>query len=632
MLLRSIKRTPIEARKEMEAILEGNTADYSRKLGIIQNCIYGVDIQPIAIQVSKLRFFISLLVDFSVDKSKINYGIQPLPNLDYKLMQGNSLIEDFHGFTLNLKEQDTEEGSGHLFCENSKVVSLIEDLWEKQADYLRESRPKQKEKLREEVEKDIINIFDTYIRQKMLQYFTELKSVEGRAKQIPNDKQKADYIAIEKAKIDKRYSFDYVALEKELKDLTHGFKLRNFFPWQLYFADVFQKKGGFDIVIGNPPYIDSENMTNNMPELRSKLKDLYQSAKGNWDIFVIFIEKGITLCNPKGSLSYIIPNKLISVGYTEAVRTFISKKCVVDIRDYSRVNVFEEAAVYPVVILVKNTDVKCDVNMSIMSDLNDVKQTNIIASDTFYSDINWDKYFSSSTNTNILLKMATNMKLGDKFPNVLGAATVNEAYQIKEVLTEIGRSKNGYKLINTGTIDRYTSLWGSKKTQYIKGNYQHPYVSEHNLSQINKTRLLQAKSAKIIIAGMAKIIEAYYDDGNYLAGKSTLIILHNDKELLKILLGILNSKLISFWFQQSYKSLAMAGGYFNMGPNEIKCIPIHELNKAKLANILRCVDKIIASKDADITNDTSALESKIDALVYSLYGLTDDEIAVVEGA
>ena len=69
-----------------------------------------------------------------------------------------------------------------------------------------------------------------------------------------------------------------------------------------------------------------------------------------------------------------------------------------------------------------------------------------------------------------------------------------------------------------------------------------------------------------------------------------------------------------------------------MGPNEIKCIPIHELNKAKLANILRCVDKIIASKDADITNDTSALESKIDALVYSLYGLTDDEIAVVEGA
>ena len=224
-----IKRTPAEIRKETEQMLATNSADYIRKLGIVQNCIYGVDLQPIAIQVSKLRFFISLLVDFTVDKTQENYGIQPLPNLDYKLMQGNSLIENFHGFTLNLKEQDTAAGNGHLFCENSTVVSLIEDLWEKQSEYLREARPRQKEKLREEVEQDIVTIFDTYIRQKKAPYFAEFKQISEKALAIPTEKTREEFVKAEKAKLDKKYNFDYVTIEKELKDFTHGMKPRSFF-------------------------------------------------------------------------------------------------------------------------------------------------------------------------------------------------------------------------------------------------------------------------------------------------------------------------------------------------------------------------------------------------------------------
>ncbi|GAH08699.1 unnamed protein product, partial [marine sediment metagenome] len=116
---------------------------------------------------------------------------------------------------------------------------------------------KEKDRLREEVERDIINIFDTYLRQKKAPYFAELQRIEDISKRIPNKKQRADYVTKEKAKIDRRYKFNHMAIEAELKELTRGHTPRNFFPWQLYFAEVFKKKGGFDIVIGNPPLYQS---------------------------------------------------------------------------------------------------------------------------------------------------------------------------------------------------------------------------------------------------------------------------------------------------------------------------------------------------------------------------------------
>ena len=344
-----IKRTPSEIRHETEKILEANTADYIRKLGIIQNCIYGVDIQPIAIQVSKLRFFISLLVDFTVDKSKDNFGIQPLPNLDYKLMQGNSLIEDFHGFTLNLTERDTDANNGNLFSENSKVVSLIKDLWEKQGEYLRESRPKHKEKLRNEVEKDIINIFDTYIRQKMRQYFAELKSIESKAKQIPNEKQQAEYVIAEKLKIDKRHNFDYVAIEKELEELTHGIKPRNFFPWQLYFADVFQKKGGFDVVIGNPPYIKEYTFRNAFDGVRNS--PYYQ---GKMDLWYLFACHNLEQLNKTGVLTYIATNNWVTNSGASKMRSkVITDTVMLKLIDFGSYMIFETADIQTMIMMFK---------------------------------------------------------------------------------------------------------------------------------------------------------------------------------------------------------------------------------------------------------------------------------------
>lgn len=513
-----IKRTPIEARKEMEAILEGNTADYSRKLGIIQNCIYGVDIQPIAIQVSKLRFFISLLVDFSVDKSKHNFGIQPLPNLDYKLMQGNSLIEDFHGFTLNLKEQDTDDDSGHLFCDNSKVVSLIEDLWEKQADYLRESRPKQKEKLREEVEKDIVNIFDTYIRQKKAPYFAELKSIESKAKHIPTEKQKAEYIAVEKQKIDKRHNFNYVTIEEELRYLTHGNRPRNFFPWQLYFADVFKKKGGFDIVIGNPPYYQLSKDKTVSDEYKRHLRDKYKTSGGRLNTFIFFIHEGYELLKQGGYLAYIIPNTLLTQEYYRDTRELILKNTLLNkLVTYDGLQ-FENAVVENITLLfTKGSKTEYEIGVYLQRSI----QVDLIKS-KYKSQFLAEKNYSFNINSGDLSDKIYNLKNSDKLCN---HCDINQAIALKgdKSLSLRNSNPNGkfYKLLDGRNINKYSITWDGVYLDY-------------DVDRIHscKKKDIFLSGEKLLFRRVSSSLIFTYDNSNYFA-LNTLVVV-NKKDSCKL--------------------------------------------------------------------------------------------------
>jgi hypothetical protein len=141
---------------------------------------------------------------------------------------------------------------------------------------------------------------------------------------------------------------------------------------------------------------------------------------------------------------------------------------------------------------------------------------------------------------------------------------------------------------------------------------------------------LQAKSKKIIIGGMTKVLECVYDDGECLAGKSTIIILPNGNVNMKYILGILNSKFISFWYKAFYSSLSLAGGYLRIGSNEIKNIPLLMTTETEQNRIAKLVDLILTAKNRFAQANTTELERDIDLYVYKVYGLTDQEIAVVE--
>ena len=277
--------------------------------------------------------------------------------------------------------------------------------------------------------------------------------------------------------------------------------------------------------------------------------------------------------------------------------------------------------------------------MTVMETILQPGLINEIDQKIFYADIYWDKYFSADKRSiDIIQKLSGFQKL-EQCATVLGAATVSEAYELKEHVVEykyIDSNTPYKKFINSGTIDRYLSLWSKKKMQYIKSSYNEPVILDKNIRLISQTRLNQAKDEKIIIAGMTKCLECVYDTGEYLAAKSTVIILKKNVDL-KYLIGLLNSKLITFYFNNFFSSLSLAGGYLRVGPPQIKKIPIaipSETLQKEIINHVKTISSITSGHnycdDSEKQDYVSKIECKIDDLVYQLYGLTLEEIELVE--
>jgi len=400
---------------------------------------------------------------------------------------------------------------------------------------------------------------------------------------------------------------------EKLEEQERFFKENQAFEWTEEFPQISDENGnfiGFDIVIGNPPYIDSEYMVKNDAQTREYLKEKFQTTKGNWDIFIPFVEFAFTILKNNGNFSYIIPNKLLGAKYAKYLIDFLLTKKIEVIRDYSRENIFKKADVYPVVISVTNTQPQ---NQDIiffepMKNISQVKYTNGISFKTVKNDPNLDKYFAEQQTINIINKIKEHKSLEKKVSLISDASTVSEAYILKEKIINSKKQTNDFKkIINTGTIDPYKILWGKKPMRYIKDKYEKPIIKHTDLKEISKKRYKQSISNKIIIAGMSKIIEAVFDDGKILAAKSTNIILDDNIDKLKFILGILNSKLMSFYVTNYFHSNKMAGGYINISPRLLKMLPIPTINNK---TIISKVNKILKLKQNNINANTEKIEIK----------------------
>lgn len=304
--------------------------NYGRKLFLIQKCIYGVDIQQIAVEIAKLRFFISLLVDEDVDKSKDNWGIEPLPNLDFKIMQGDSLISDFLGVSFELQKVPSENQGKLDFLDEKS--GLIDQFERKKIEYQNESDKSHKGKLLEEIDDSIIEIFKLIVKQQKESYFSAIESIKRKYSVLPNREEREDITQKEICKINARYCFDLNNAEKQLREYTGKLKIRPFFPWQLYFAEVFTEKQGFDLIIGNPPYLESRNKS-----FSEKQKLSYQSAcKTRWgeessyitkgaDLLIYFFELSLHLINDSGIVTLITQNAWLDTVYGRKFQQFLLK-------------------------------------------------------------------------------------------------------------------------------------------------------------------------------------------------------------------------------------------------------------------------------------------------------------------
>ena len=341
---------------------------------------------------------------------------------------------------------------------------------------------------------------------------------------------------------------------------------------------------GAHCVVGNPPYLDSETMSKNFPEERIFCSKNFDSAFGNWDYFCVFIEKGLDLVRRTGKFGYIIPNKLLSIPYANETCNFLRKYTIDNLRDYTTVKVFD-ADVYPIVLTVSK--IKADVNSPLQIEIMDEvefdipkisEQRSIKLGDLYSLENNlWASIFGTQEELDLTGKIYSKGKNISEINEYVinGAATVSEAYEIKKILHELKSDEtNIKKFINTGTIDPFSSLWGVWNTQYIKDQYKNPIIHNTDLQSLYPTRFAESNLPKIIIGGMTKGIEAFYDsDGEYLAGKSTTIIT-SEKYSLKPLVAFFNSSLATF-LAKNHKGMALAKGYLKIGPPLLKGFPIH---------------------------------------------------------
>ena len=564
-----------EERAEMVADIERsfnesiNRPDYARKLYLIENCIYGVDIQPIAIQISKLRFFISLVVDQKTNNNPVdNFGIRPLPNLEAKFVAANTLIG---------------------------------------------------------LEKKEANLFDSDAIREKEKALKEAKHRIFGAKTVKTKRKYKDRVATLRTEIAEMLKESGSIGNEEAQQLA---------TWDMFdqnatspFFDpewMFGVGDGFDVVIGNPPYIDSESMTNQGLEWeRRLLQRRFPNLSGNWDIYMAFFELSLSVGK---IISFITPDKWLSKPFGEKFRqNQMRKRLALITRAGSKV--FESATVDAIITLFNVvTETLCTSQFTDNTKIKQIAQENISNLEKPYL---IDFLFTDNIQIVKTIDTACN-KIKD-YAECENACATSDFYIVKDLIEEERNPilNNYYRLINTGTIDKYRDKWAEKEISYC-GKYSYPVVSKKKFNKIlGKAYTTRAAKSKIIFKGLNLLDGCLDENANILPGKSTLVICSENIRLLKLLLGILNSKLPIFYIKLKYSSSSYCGG-ITFSKDMINNFPIPDITPFQQQPIIDIVDKILAAKEEDPQTDTRELEKKIDFLVYKLYGLSYDEVLVVD--
>jgi len=654
-------------------------SDYGRKLYLIQKCIYGVDIQQIAVEVAKLRFFISLLVDENVDRNKNNWGIEPLPNLDFKIMQGDSLTSQFMGIDL---DEEAIPAGRRLFAD--EITKLINEFQNKKNEFQNESDKRKKDLLMQEINELIIKIFEIILRTKKSAYFERLKTIEETCSKLPNEKQRTEAIEMEKKKFYEQEGFDLKQAEKQLREYTQGQKSRPFFPWKLYFAEVFQEKGGFDIVIGNPPYIQLQKAHDSGRKYADLYKDQgYNTFDRMGDIYCLFYERGINLLRSGGILTYISSNKWMRAGYGQKLREYLHKlnpKILIDLGP----GVFESSTVDTNILIVQKAKnekkllaVTVTENKKNHLDFASILKNNGVV----LSKLDEKPWFiGNDAEQRLKAKIERVGKpLKEWGVNIYyGIKTgLNEAFIIDEVKRqeilnncqdedERHRTEAIIKPILRGRdIKRYYYEWAGL---WLIGTFpalhidieDYPAIKKYLLDNFDIRQLEQSgkKYPKLGFNARKKTGNKWYETQDQIAyyaefEKEKAVWAETSQEVKMCIVppglylqktcfmllgakpryyvGLINSSLIDWYARRLAHQLGSQGIYLS---ETFMCsLPLRPLTHAigfTVAQIEELVSRILEAKKQNPYADTRDSEQEIDNLVYELYGLTEEEIKIIE--
>lgn len=475
-------------------VLSGDHYDRAEiKKSIIQNNIYGVDIEKGAVDIARLRFWLSIVVDEETPS--------PLPNLDYKIMQGNSLIESFMGVDLSKLTYEKE------YKEDKGEISLFDD-----------------EKNR--LQKTVSHLLSSYY------------SCSDHDRKVTLQQEISDTIN----KQLEAQAYDPAILDK-LKTINLA-ENNNFFLWHTWFSDVFNRddKEGFDIVIGNPPYVSAVNMARTGEE-KLLYKQSYPEATGAYDMYVLFLLLGVKLSS--NIYCWIIPNKLLVADYAKKTLHKLKAECGLEKTiDVSVYDVFKNASVYPIIVL-----------------------GNKVSHEQFNSYFlnNYTDLIDNRLNKKESVEESNKVRLSLLGLKVCSGATGFEAQKIKENICEIDNNHT-IPFTVSGNIDRY--VFNNTNVRYMKDKYSRAFI--YLDSNITESKQEMWKNPKIIIAGMTKKIEACYVDTPLAIGVGVYAIYDFAGYNPFYILGILNSKSTTDFLTAEFSDKHLAGGYLAINKSTIE--------------------------------------------------------------
>lgn len=385
------------------------------------------------------------------------------------------------------------------------------------------------------------------------------------------------------------------------------------FSWEKEFPEVFAK-GGFDVIIGNPPYVSNKDMHRHgmLHQIEFWNKKYYSTKSGNYDIFIPFIEKSLTLIKENKILSFIIPNKFLSAKYSKHILELINKKYkFIEVIDYSNINVFTDASVYPIIITLSNSNKETS---------NTVERIIVDkgACEKFGTYRKWDfinlKYVDSvnKVEDTIITKIeksknTLNKKMSFE-PGINGFQFTNYS----TCVTEGKVNENSKRLTVTGSIDPH--IFNNKITRYKKKDYKEPYIS-YNAEIISEGKWGLFSKPKVMVAGMTKEIEAALDIyGNYAPAVSVYSIC-GSLDLLYSVQVIINSKLINWFFKYKFSDKHMSGGYISVNNLLLQQIPFKD-------NLDKDFAKEYALKANKLRIDLEHIQSSVSAFILSRHNLT----------
>ena len=643
---------------------------FHEKQTIIENCLFGVDINPNSVKICRLRLWIELLKNAYY---KNEQELETLPNIDINIKCGNSLISKFAidaDLKQTLKKNDlTIESYKNAVngYKNAKdkvqkrdMEALIETIKSNFSQGISASNPK-------------------YIELAQLkeykQQLTAVQLFEKSKKEIAEDKKKL-------AKIEPKIT----KLEAAIEDLKTNKIYKNSFEWRFEFPEVLDEEGnfiGFDVIIGNPPYIKE-------PENRSAFSGLYTSPyyQGKMDLWYFFGAFGLDVLKQNGTQCYIAPNNWVTNSGASKLRNkIITDSRIIKFIDFGNFMVFDTAAIQTMIYLIEKNSHKDEYSFEYKRNnlvyLEDYQLINFLTSrveskDFDYFDVKINRVNNMTGTLNFvrqdIAKILDKMQLQDDVRfltdiEVAQGIVMPQDFLSKQHLKDYPNYTIGEGIFNLSQEEFDTVKWLPQELAHIKPFYTSKELKQYSGAHENSLWILYMGSDAICEIDNYPNIKAHLDkfekvitsdnkpyglhrarNEKFFKGEKivslrkclnptftytdfecyvsqTYFVIKSSRFDMKYLTGILNSKAIKFWLRQKGK---MQGDHFQIDKEPILNIPIPTTSQNTMNHIETLTKELIKSKKIDADADISEIENKLNIEVYKLYGLTEDEISIVE--